>query len=264
MNPIIDRNASLDVFTLRGSLASLFFVTTRTCLGPNDPTCCLERDEKQGNKWKFDTDNEIAELIDENLDDSLFYELFTGRKHKGKTYCYVYCAPCMASIWLAAHICRNECWKGRNTNMIWRIRPDERLDPENCDARTRIKDIISAFEFCRRHPGDYGWWQYLDQNHIRRRMHASSKNVRGTDHKDLNETNRGVGGILKEQRSAPNCAALVFIASTATHHAFSSLPGFHSFSEVPKANQIYEYRWDQNPSTMMREPIFLGTYQSVS
>ena len=35
--------------------------------------------------------------------------------------------------------------------MTLRIRPDERLDPENCDARITLKGIINAGDFCRHH-----------------------------------------------------------------------------------------------------------------
>ena len=214
--------------------------------------------------WEVDTENEIAELVDENVDESLFCNILAEQEHKRKTYCYVYCPPCMASMWLATQICRNECWKGKNITMKWCIRPDERLDPGNCDAHANLEEIINAGEICERHPGGYGWWLYLDRNHIRRRLYALNKNDKGTDCEVLNGTNHGIGAILKEQGRALSCAASVFIASTETHHAFSSLPGFVSFSKIPEAHQVYQYRWDYNSPTVAREPIFLGTYQNLS
>lgn len=292
-----------DIFTLRSTSISLFFITT-SCPGFGYPSCCLGRRE---DNWEADTENEIDSLIDEQIDNSPlapFYNAYLEQDRKRRTYCYVYCAPCWASIWTAAQICQSENWKDKNMAMIWRIRVDERLDPEYCHARTRLGEALSLGEILKPNNANYGWWLYSDLNHIRRRLRALDErdlemrdNIRmlndhqrqfavgnaqhqpapiewdqhngGGGHRETgseasnNRTGCDVDAILKEHQRSNGCAALVLIAKAEIHHAFDSIPGYIPFARVPEKNQVYQYRWDHN-SPPMREPVFLGTFRNTN
>ncbi len=220
--------------------------------------CCLGQNELGDHLWPIDTKNEIANLIDENVGDGLFYNLNIERDYKPRTFCYIHFAPCWLSIHTAARICENECWKGRDTSMTWRIRVDERLDPEYIHARTRLGEVLSSGEILQRNPLDQGWYLHADLNHVRRRLYALDKNDRDTSSEFRNKMNYDVGAILKEHRTTPSCVTIVVLTKAETYRAFDALLGYVSFPSLPKNNQIYEYRWNHDSPTTMREPIFLG------
>jgi len=131
-------------------------------------------------------------------------------------YCYVYCAPCWLSILTAARIYHDECWDGRKTLMTWRIRPDERLDPEYRLVRAKLQNLLEVTETSRRNFAKVRWWTYTDSNHIRRRLYALVHNNTETGANLADETYCNPGGILKEHLETPNGAAIVFVTRALT------------------------------------------------
>ena len=217
--------------------------------------------EVDGEEREIDVESEMANLIDEHASDELFNYMYIKQDSKRNTYCYVYCAPCWLSIWTAARICENECWKGKDTSMTWRVRVDERMDPEYSHARTRLEEVLSSGQILKRNPGKWGWWLYVDMNHIRRRLYALDKNDRETGSEFPNEIYCDVGAILKEHRTTTTCVALVILAKVETYRSFNALPGYISFPRIPRQNEVYQYSWNNDSPAPNREPMFLGTYK---
>jgi hypothetical protein len=217
------------------------------------------------NDWlKIDRKDEIATLLDENIDDTSFInELNVDVDNKITVYFYVYCLPCWISVWAAVRICRAHCWDRRRVSPRWRIRIDEALDTNPDSARSKLQSFLERVQDLSRRPG---WSYYIDTNHLRRRLYA----LDNTNDVDISSgigttgaTSRKVGDILKAHSStfgAGNCAAVVFLTTPEASHSFDALPGYRPFKRTPTKNEVYQFVWDYD-SYALRTPVYLGAYK---
>ena len=200
-------------------------------------------------EWlKIDKRDEIATLLDEHTNESLFNDDSEVGSRK-LLYFYIYCPPCWISVWTAVRICRATVWDNRSLSQRWRIRVDEILDFNSDFDRLRLQTFFERLQDLKHQST---WPAYIDVNHIRRRLRARI---------DAENARRTVGDILKEHSSrsdAGNCVALIFITTREVSKTFNALRYYKPFEETPCENEIYHFKWDQG----FRKPEYLGAYEN--